>query len=87
MKSKENLETGKSLRMSTTSVVSINQIPLLNIFDMRKASSNMQLVRLGNVNKPEDLESQEVPDWKVKEVDLSIIEREVNRKKRKRAKA
>ena len=42
---------------------------------------------MGNVNKPEDLESQEVPDWKVKEVDLTIIEREVNKKKRKRAKA
>ena len=57
MKSKENLEMGKSIRMSTTSMVSINQIPILNIFDMRKASSNMQLVRMGNVNKPEDLES------------------------------
>ena len=47
----------------------------------------MQLVRMGNFNKPEDLESQEVPDWKVKEADLTIIEREVNKKKRKRAKA
>ena len=47
----------------------------------------MQLVRMGNANKPEDLESQMVPDWKVKEVDLTIIEREVNKKKRKRAKA
>ena len=73
--------------MSTTSLISIKQIPILNIFDMRKASSNMQLVRTGSVNKPEDLESQMVPDWKVKEHDLTIIEREVNRKKCKRAKA
>ena len=44
----------------------------------------MRLVRQGNT---QDLESQIKPDENVKESELTVIEREANKKKRKRAKA
>jgi len=39
------------------------------------------------VSQPQDLQSEIVPDEKVKHNELAINEREVNKKKRKRVKA
>jgi len=69
------------------SIIIINQIPLLNVFDLTRTSHNMRRLRQGNLHHPEDLESEIVPDDKIKELDLAVIEKEMNKKKLKRAKA
>ena len=47
----------------------------------------MRRVRQGTVQHPQDLETEERPDEKIKESELTTIEREANKKKRKRVKA
>ena len=69
------------------SIIIINQIPILNVFDLTRTSHNMRRLRQGNLHHPEDLESEIVPDDKIKELDLAVIEKEMNKKKLKRAKA
>ena len=77
----QRLRTSSSL--TATSVVCINQIPMLNMFDLRRRTHNQKKVRDGEVD---DLESALVPDNQVTEQDLELIEKEVNKKKRKRRK-
>ena len=77
-----DLESGRN-----ASLVCINSIPVLNVFDLTRASHNMRRIRQGSVSQPQDLESVTKPDEKVKESELSQIEREANKRKRKRVKA
>ena len=60
---------------------------MLNFCDLTRRSHNMQAIRQGKVSNPQDLELELRPDGKVKESDLASIEREANKKKRKRVKA
>lgn len=50
---------------------------------MTRRSENSKKIRSGDVD---DLEYATVPDGQIKEDDLFIIEREINKKKRKRVK-
>ena len=72
----------------SASVVCINDLPMLNVFDLTHRSHNARLLRSGKaVVAIEDLESQVVPDSGLKETDIALIEKEVNKKKQKRFKA
>ena len=71
----------------TASIVCINSIPVLNFCDLTRRSHNMRAIRQGKVTNPQDLERDVRPDEKIKESDLAKIEREANKKKRKRIKA
>ena len=71
----------------TGSLVVLNEIPLLKLFDLTKRSHNMQKVKQGQALRPEDLEYSTIADEKIKQQDLEVIEMEVNKKKRKREKA
>ena len=66
---------------SHASVVCINDLPMLNVFDLTRRSSNARLIRSGKGAAIGDLESQIVPDSGLKEVDIALIEKEVNKKK------
>lgn len=69
------------------SIVSISQMPILNVVDLTRTSINARRLHMGTISQPQDLESKIVPDHKLKEHDLAILEREVNKKQKKRAKA
>ena len=71
----------------SASIVCINSIPVLNFCDLTRRSHNMRAIRQGKVSNPQDLEQDVRPDEKIKESDLAKIEREANKKKRKRIKA
>ena len=58
---------------------------MLNVFDLTRRSLNTRLLKSGK--SIDDLESQMQPDSKLKEEDIAIIEKEVNKKKQKRHKA
>ena len=73
--------------LRSNSIVCINSIPVLNFCDLTRSSHNMRRVRQGIVMHPQDLETEERPDEKIKESELTTIEREANKKKRKRVKA
>ena len=61
---------------------------MLNVFDLTHRSHNARLLRSGKAEVAmEDLESQVVPDSGLKETDIALIEKEVNKKKQKRFKA
>ena len=81
------LENSGKLRtsstLSNTSVVCINSIPMVNLLDLRRRSHNLRKVRSGEID---DLEYAVVPDEQIQEHDLLSIEKEVNKKKRKRRK-
>lgn len=64
-------------------MVCINQIPVLNVFDLTKRSQNFRKIRAGEPSLMDDLEFAILPDEKIKEHDLVAIELEVNKKKRK----
>ena len=66
------------------SLVCINQIPLLNVLDLTKRSANLAKVRQG---RPlDDLEYQDCADSGIEQADLAVIEKEVNKKKRRKYK-
>ena len=58
---------------------------MLNVFDLTRRSLNTRLLKSGK--SVDDLESQMQPDSKLREEDIAIIEKEVNKKKQKRHKA
>ena len=70
----------------TASMICLTSIPVLNIYDMTRESENMRQVRTGSVQDPQDLMSIQVPDDRITEGDLISIEKEANKKKRKRVK-
>ena len=47
------------------SIVCINSIPVLNVFDMTRTSHNMRRIRQGSISQPQDLESEIRPDEKI----------------------
>ena len=47
----------------------------------------MRKIRSGSISQPQDLDSEIRPDEKIKLSELALIEREANKKKRKRVKA
>ena len=61
-------------------------MPILNLYDMTKRSANFLKYKRGNVDRPDDLESNIIVDDKLSEADLHLIEKEVNKANRKRIK-
>ena len=62
------------------------EIPVLKVFDLTGYSANMRLIRQGAVSQPQDLQSEILPDVKIQQHDLTVIEKEANKKKRQRNK-
>lgn len=58
---------------------------MLNVFDLTRRSHNQRKLKEGSILK--DLEFSILPDDHIIEADLAVIERELNKKKRKRFKA
>ena len=67
--------------------VSLSDLPLLNVIDLTKRSANAAKIRSGQVNHPQDLESEMQEDANLSTTDLSEVEIEVNKKKKKKEKA
>ena len=77
----------KSLNHRSASIVCINSKPVLNFCDLTRRSHNMRAILQGKVERPEDLDQEIRLDEKIVESELAQIEREANKKKRKRIKA
>ena len=78
IKSRELTTVHESVRAS---IVSISEVPALNVYDLTRRSENMRKIRDGEVTQPQDLACEILPDEKIKASDLVVIEKEVNKKK------
>lgn len=67
--------------------VSLTEVPIRNVIDLRNQSENMSRLRKGQVHRVEDLQSVIVIDESLEFKDLAIVELEVNKKLRKKHKA
>ena len=59
-------------------------MPAIHLTDLSRKSSNFILCQTGRVSGPQDLKSQVVPDGKLDECDLYKIEKEVNKRLKKK---
>ena len=62
------------------------ELPIVNMFDLTKQSSNFIKCKKGEVKHPHDLECNIIVDDKLAQEDLHVIEQEVNKANRKRLK-
>ena len=67
--------------------VSINQLPVIRYFDMTKKSPNQAITKDGSVIHPDQLQSDLIPDGKLGDADLAVVETEVNTRQRKISKS
>ena len=67
--------------------VSITEVPLVNVIDLRKRSENMARLQRGHVTRMEDLQSEIVLNSQIDVRDLAPLEQEVNKKLRKKHQA
>ena len=65
--------------------ITISELPLINLVDLTKKSANF--FKINRLNGPEDLESDLIPDGQLDDQDLYLIEKEVNKRTKKRFKA
>ena len=70
---------------NTTDPISVTSLPILQVIDLTRRSSNMRKVLKGAGLA--DLESEIIEDKTVGLGDLAIIEMEVNKKRKKKHKA
>jgi len=64
----------------------LNEIPLINVIDLRKNSENLARLLRGEVRAVEDLQSEIILD-SLDVKDLAVVEQEVNKKLKKKYQA
>ena len=67
--------------------ITISELPVVNLTDLTKKSTNFFKCRQGNLRGPDDLESHIIPDGQLEDEDLYLLEKEVNKRTKKRYKA
>ena len=67
--------------------VTISELPMLTVYDLTKRSSNITKYKQGRVQNPADLDTEIVPDDKIDTNDLHRVEKEVNKRQKKRLRA
>jgi len=64
----------------------LNEMPLINVIDLRKNSENLARLLRGEVRAVEDLQSEIILD-SLDVKDLAVVEQEVNKKLKKKYQA
>ena len=81
------MRSTNNTKIDNNEPVSLTDLPLLNVIDLTKRSLNFSKLKRNKTLSAEDLEHEIIVDTSLCQADLSEVEIEVNKKRKKKQKA